>query len=457
MHRPITWTIASLAASALLLSGAAAHSAVTPEQAEQLKTKLTPLGGERVGNADGTIPAWEGGYTKPLPGYKAGGRRPDPFADEKPLYSITAQNLAQYAGKLSEGQQAMLKKYPSYRIDVYPTHRTAAAPHWVYDNTFANATRAQTADGSGYTVKGAYGGVPFPIPQTGAEAMWNHRLYWDGEATRWAFHTWATTASGSRFMTQDSIVENQFPYYYKDGKAESYSGESAYLRLNTLGPAQKAGEALLLRDNIVNVRDSRLGWQYLIGQRRVRKAPNFAYDTPSFVTSGISNFDEIFLFAGPMDRYEWKLAGKKELLVPYNGNKTYQPTKDTDILAQRFLNPDHVRWELHRVWVVEATLRPGMRHSMPKRVFYLDEDSWLALLEDGWDAKGQLWKTFWYLNVVAPEVPTLARGMFGHYNLLTGDWIANNVMNEKNEQIVHVPRRPESHFTAEALAGEGVR
>lgn len=442
-----------LALVAFAVASGAATAAVTSDEAIELKGPLTPLGGEKAGNSDGSIPAWDGGTKQ---GGKTGGKRSDPFAGEKPLYSVTAQNLAQYADKLTEGQQAMFKKYPNYRIDVYKSYRTASAPQWVYDNTFKNATRAKSTR-SGYAVEGAFGGVPFPIPKTGAEAMWNHLLTWTGESIDANFNTYITTADGKQVMTSDSSLQSQYPYYFKDGSPEKFKGTFYQLRLVTNGPPQKAGEAILLFDPMDQIGAGRQTWQYLTGQRRVRKLPNAAYDTPSFVTSGVSNFDEIYLFSGPMDRYEWKLVGKKAMIVPYNTNKIYAPTKNQAILSERFLNPDHVRWELHRVWVVEAKLVADKRHVMPKRTFYLDEDTWLALLADGWDAKGQLWKTFWCLNVVAPELPGVVPGMFGHYNLQTGDWIANNVMNEKADQIKFVAPLPDNHFSPDALAGEGVR
>lgn len=428
-------------------------AAATAEEAAKLMGTLTPMGAEKSGNANGSIPAWDGGVKQ---GGKTGGKRADPFAGEKPLFTVTAQNVAQYADKLSEGQQAMFKKYPNYRMDVYKSHRTASAPQWVYDNTFKNATRAK-ATHSGYAVEGAYGGVPFPIPKTGAEAMWNHALVWNGEAVEWNFNTFITTADGKRVMASDSILQNQYPYYFKDGSAEKSKGIFYQVRLVTNGPPQKSGEALLWYDPLDQITVGRQTWQYLTGQRRVRKLPNAAYDTPSFVTSGVSNFDEIYVFNGPMDRYDWKLVGKKEMLIPYNTNKIMLPTKNEAVLSERFLNPDHVRWELHRVWEVEASLVAGKRHVMPKRKFYLDEDTWLAVLADGWDAKGQLWKTFWYLNVVAPELPGVVPGMFGHYNLQTGDWLANNLMNEKADQIKFIPPLPENHFSPDALAGDGVR
>lgn len=430
----------------------AGNAAVSGEEAAQLKEALTPFGAEKAANKDGSIPAWTGGLTK---SGTSGGKRTDPFAGEKPLFSVTAQSVAQFADKLSDGQQAMFKKYPDYRIDVYGTHRTASAPSWVYDNTFKNATRAKLGK-DGFSLEGdAYGGIPFPIPKTGVEAMWNNLLAWKGEAVDLDFQTYITTADGQRVLSADVVINDVFPYYYKDSSPDKFNGYFHRYRLTVNGPPQKAGEALILHDALDP--GGRQIWQYLTGQRRVRKLPNASYDTPTFVASGVSNYDEISIFDGPMDRYDWKLVGKKELIVPYNTNMTYVPTKDSDVLSKRFLNPDHLRWELHRVWVVEANLIPGKRHVMPKRTFYLDEDTWMALLSDGWDAKGQLWKTFWRLAVATPDMPGVSAGIFGHYNLQTGDWIANVVMNQKADQIKFVPPRPESYFSPDALAGEGVR
>lgn len=167
----------------------AVWAATTVEKAAQLKSTLTPFGAERAGNADGSIPAWDGGYTTPIPGTVPGQSAPDPFAADKPLFSITANNMAQYADKLTDGTKALLKKYPdTFRVDVFPTRRTAAAPQRVYDGTFANATRCKLLDGGDTGLipeaKFCAGGVPFPIPNNGSEAMWNHQLGWQGHAVR---------------------------------------------------------------------------------------------------------------------------------------------------------------------------------------------------------------------------------------------------------------------------------
>ncbi|PTT88458.1 DUF1329 domain-containing protein, partial [Pelomonas sp. HMWF004] len=207
----------------------AALAGVSAEEAARLKTELTPLGAEKAGNKDGSIPAWTGGYTTPIATDKPGGRRSDPFKDEKPLYSITAKNADQYADKLTDGTRALLKKYPdSYRVDVYKTHRTAAAPQWVYDNTFKNATRAKL---DGEVLSGAYGGIPFPVPKTGAEVMWNHVLRWRG--TAWQFHidSFQLTADGKAVLTTDGVGDQLMPYYLPNGSVEKFGGEFWMVRL----------------------------------------------------------------------------------------------------------------------------------------------------------------------------------------------------------------------------------
>src|ERR1035441_8259212 len=320
---------------------------VTPQQAETLKTTLTPFGGEKAGNKDGTIPAWTGGYTTPIPGFKEGGRRPDPFANEKPLFSITAKNMDQYTDKLTDGVKAMLKKYPNYRLDIYPTHRTACAPQYMYDNTFKNATRAKLVQGSaGPQPEGAFGGVPFPIPSNGLEVIWNHLLRPRPESWQFSMHTMLVTASGARVLTTDATAQQLMPYYYKGGSPEKFNGEYWLFRMVHNGPPIRSGEAILSRENIND--DKSQTWVYLTGQRRVRKLPNACCDTPTTATAGIMGFDDLEVFWGRTARFDWKLIGKQEMYVPYNSNRTWVPTKDSDVIGDHFINPDYVRWELDR-------------------------------------------------------------------------------------------------------------
>lgn len=444
----------TLITAAIAFAVSPAIAAVSAEEAVKLRSELTPFGAEKAGNKDGTIPAWTGGHTTPIPGDQPGGRRGDPFKDEKPLFSINAENVDRYADKLTDGSKAMFKRYPEYRIDVYKTHRTAAAPQWVYDNTFRNATSAKL---EGDLPRGAYGGIPFPIPQNGAEAIWNHILRWRGTSWQFIVNQYQLTSDGRAVLTTDGIGDQQMPYYFENGSAEEFEKHGAFwlLRLINVGPPIRAGEAITGRVNVDGSKDQ--AWVYLTGQRRVRKLPNPCCDTPTPATAGVMSFDEIEAFTGRIDRFDWNLVGKKEMYVPYNGNKLLQPTSDGEVLARHFLNPDHVRWELHRVWVIDATLRDGQRHQAPKSRYYCDEDTWQCLIADRWDANGQLWKTVWAHNFVAPDLPGTIGGAFGFNDLLSGTGFVGNLYNAKSQHYPLKPRYPDSVFTPDAMAGEGIR
>lgn len=439
--------------SLLLVFGQHALAAVSAEEAEKLKSELTPFGAEKAGNKNGSIPAWSGGYTTPIPGFKNGGRRGDPFASEKPLYAISAKDMEQYADKLSDGVKAMLKKYPeSYRVDVYKSHRTAAAPQWVYENIYKNATRAKL---NGIVLEGAYGGAPFPIPKNGTEAMWNHVQRWRGEAWHVDVRGVQTTANGNHVPTVLASADFENPYYFKNGSADKYNGDYLHARLLNYGPPIRAGEAITGRENVNP--DKTQVWVYFTGQRRVRKLPNGCCDTPTPASAGVSMFDQTDVFGGTLERFDWKIVGKKEMIIPYNNNRLFQ-RKSSDVLLPHHVNPDDMRWELHRVWVIEATVKAGKRHQSPKRRYYLDEDTWIAVLADHWDAKGQLWQMGFSNPIVMPDLPATASPMsFGFYDLVSGAWYLDGVLNDSKEQYTVMPPYSDTTFTPDAMAGEGVR
>ena len=437
----------------LSLSAWSAGAAVTTDEAAKLKTTLTPFGGEKAGNKEGTIPAWTGGMYDP--GVKTPGRLPDPFAGEKPLFSITAKNMDQYADKLNEGTKAMLKRYPTFRVDVYTTHRTAAAPQFVYDNTYKNATRASLVEGAaGPQPQGAIGGVPFPIPKTGSELMWNFKLNWHwGISLVEHCKNYLVTAEGKQVLLSRLDTSIAQPYYIEGDRNPNLQFT---VKAITTAPPIRAGEGTITHYDIDESKTQ--SWIYLTGQRRVRKLPNPCCDTPAPFAAGASTFDELSVFNGDMSRFDWTLVGKKEMYIPYNSNRVLTPTKDTDIFTGIHVNPDHVRWELHRVWVVEANLKPGQRHTSVKSRYYLDEDSYVASLGDRWDAQGQLARVLFKIPVIIPETGQIYGTVGGVYDMIRGTSYVGFVFNDESVQITPLSKPlPPATFSPDSLAGEGVR
>lgn len=438
----------------LLLAGPG-FAAISADQAARFGKDLTPMGGEMAGNADSTIPAWDGGITTPPTGYKKGMHHPDPYAADKILFTVSAANMAQYADKLTAGQQAMLKTYPTYKMNVYPTHRSASAPQRIYDATKAVATTAKLAEG-GNGVTGAVNGIPFPIPQNGTEAIWNHILRWRGNAFDRNFGLAPVTRSGDYTMVEFN-EKGDFRYSREGMTEEKLENVIATFKQEIFAPARVAGRILLVHETLDQNKENRRAWLYNPGQRRVRRAPNVAFDNPKEGGDGLTTSDTVDMYNGSPERYNWKLLGKKEIYVPYN---SYQLASDKlkykDILTPLHLNPDYLRYELHRVWVVEANLKDGMRHIYKKRTFYIDEDSWQILAMDQYDSRDQLWRVSEGHCINYYEVPTFWSAVEVHYDLQSGRYIAINLHNEHPEYNFDVDF-DSKEFTASDLRRSGKR
>lgn len=428
-------------------------ASVTADEAKKLGSTLTPVGAEKAGNADGSIPPWSGGLTTPPACFKKGDERLcDPFGNEKPVFSINAGNANNYADKLSDGQKAMLKKYPSYRMDVYPTHRTAAFPKWIYDNTAKNAVRAKTTN-AGIGIEGAHAGVPFPIPSDGFEAMWNHLTRYNGQAYAQTTDSYNVDANGTVSLAVRTNSLAEYPYYDQNKPDNELYWK---LRHNYTAPARQAGGGVILLDPLNAAEKGRRAWQYLPGQRRVKLAPDLSYDTPASQNAGACFYDDVYMFNGSMERFDFKLVGKKEIYVPYNTYKYVWTASYNDMLKPNFINPAVMRWELHRVWVVEATVKEGKRHSYSKRRFYLDEDSWFALLNESYDARGQIWRTA--VHNLTPNYVALVPGNISHvyYDLNSGVYSLIGALNDTGK-LSYMGAQRESEFSPDALAGSGIR
>ena len=438
-------------------------AAVSAEEAKELGSALTWWGAEKSGNKDGTIPAWTGERITPPADYdaKEPGRLPNPWKD-KPLFAITAQNMDKYASTLTVGQKALFKKYPNYRMDIYPSHRIMRYPDYVKENTLKNATSCKT-ENNGLILTGCYGGFPFPIPKTGNEVMWNHLLSYSAYAITYSSTAFTVTNRGNQVIEALNKSHEYFPFFDPKRKTP-FKGNEVYwkIRFESSEPARKAGEKYLILDSLDAVNIGSRVWSYLPGQRRVKLAPDLRYDTPNPQSGGVMTMDQPKLFLGAQDRYDFKLIGKQERYIAPNSfemvdwkvcpNEKWGATKG-------YINPDCMRWELHRVWAVEMTIKPGYRHILPKRTLYVDEDTFASGISDDYDASGALYRVTvnpgwpFYTNANGGQVFSFATSM----DLQVGIYNFSGQVSAPNSGPVEETPPAETYFSPEAMAGEGIR
>lgn len=448
--------VACVVALPALMTAPALLAKVPAEKAAELDTpKTTCMGAERAGSASG-IAEYTGKFFGTWPGQKKPfGFEPGPYASEKPQFTISAQNLPQYADKLTEGQKALLKKYPqAYKMNVYPSHRDFRFADWVCETVKKNAVTAEVLD-NGYSISGTSGAIPFPFASNGLEAIWNvinpHRAWTETAITdiadvyangaiAWGRNKFRTMNPGNNPTKRGSFRDKINAYFY-----------TSYL----LPERDKGFTAVGFQPNNFTD-DGTHSWQYLPGIRRVREAPQVGFDYP-VPPAGLRTVDDDYVFNGSPERYTWKLVGKKEIYVPYHNFRLNDPAvKYKDLIKPSSVNPEYVRYELHRVWVIEGYLKQGVRHIYKKRTIYADEDTWLALWADNYDARDQLWRTAFVGYFYSQESKTFHRGASIYHDLTSGAYEASYLTNEagNNWWRINQPLSP-SMFTPEAAAKGG--
>ena len=438
--------------SSVLLAPTLAMAKVDSETADQLGNNLTYIGAEKSGNAAGTIPEWKGGYSKQEK------RLSHPYKNEKMLYTIDKNNLNQYRVLLSPGQQALINKYPeTYKINVYPSHRSAAYPEDVYAASKRNATSIELNEaGSGLisgSEQGYQKGVPFPIPQSAEEILWNHITRHRGGQIDRIIHRIAPQVNGSyipyKIWQQMAFASNVKGSDADDNMLFYFIGEN-------LEPARSAGTMTLVNETLDQLKEPRKAWVYNAGQRRVRRAPQVAYDTPQNNSDGQATSDNQDMFNGSPDRYDWKLVGKKEMLIPYNNYELHSKEHSyDDIIQPGHLNSDLTRYELHRVWQVEGTLKEGLRHVYKKRTFYIDEDTWQIAVADHFDERGELWRVSesFHMNFHNAGVPWYTAEAI--YDLNSARYLVSGLSNEVKVPFKFGGMAKKSEFKPSALRRKG--
>ncbi len=457
MNHPNPLTLRSLAAAGCLLLATAARAAVAEAEAARLGKELTPLGADAKASADGTIPAWTGGIVTSPAGYKSGDHHPDPFSADQPLFTVTSANLASHEGKLTAGHVALLKAYPDYKLVVYPSRRSASNPQRIYDATRANATAAKLVS-NGNGISGAVAGVPFPIPQTGLEVLWNFLTRYRGVAAARHIDQAAVERGGGYQIVK---FEDEFLFNYArpdiTAKELEASNTLIYFKQAAVAPAKVAGTILIAHETMDQVKKPRDAWVYNAGRRRVTRAPNVAYDNPGTNADGQRTSDQFDMFNGAPDRYDWTLVGKKDILVPYNAYKLHSnKLKMSDILKPLHINQDLPRYELHRVWVVEAKLKPGTSHLYARRTFYIDEDSWQIVVADQYDGRGQMWRVSEAHCINYYDAQVFWSTLEVHTDLQNGRYLAIGLDNENVMYDFNLKRTP-ADYTPDSLRRDGLR
>ena len=431
MHRALE----SIFCVSLVCAWALGHAGVSLAEAERLDGELTPVGAQRAANREGTIPSWTGGIQGPPDDFVPGQHETDPFPNDQPLHTITAENAGDYVERLSEGQKALLAANPdTWRMHVYQSRRTASYPAFVYEALRTNATHAEFIATGKQGVSGSIVSSPFPIPRNGVEIIWNHSLRWRGIRISRAEGSAAVTRRGNYRVT---LSEQDFAFPYGIADMTRYKVKYPELmfaaKSKFIAPSLLAGDGLLVLEPVNQTDNPRKVWQYRHQSSRILRSPHFAYGVPAPSTDGLRTVDEFGLFNGPTDRFEWELLGKRELYIPYNAYRLHSGRIGySNILHRRHLNPELARYELHRVWVVEARLKDGQQHVYSRRTFYVDEDSWQIAVSDTYDMDGALWRAAEAHAVNFYTVPVVWSTLEVFYDLKQQRYLVNGLDNKRH-------------------------
>jgi hypothetical protein len=448
-----------LMATALVAFSASAMAKVPADQVARLGKDLTPMGSERAGTPDGMVPAWDGGLSAPPPNVKFDPKKqnlPNPFPNDPVKFTVTGANAAQYDQYLTEGHKAMLKKYSSYKMKVYESRRTCALPQYAYEAIKYNAANSELSpDGDG--IKNFRAGYPFPITNNPMEMMHNKRFSYRGYKATRQFAAAPVQSNGSfnLISVQDEAI---FRYANPAVKNSDELNNIGLLYIaNTIAPARLAGNVVLVHESINSAVEPRKAWAYSPGTRRVRRAPDVAYDNPGTNTDAMSTSDAFDGFNGALDRYTWEMKPRVVKFIAYNSYDILH-TKYADYVKPSHPNQDVVRYEPHRVHVVEAKLKAGSRHVYARRTFYMDEDSKVVNNAENYDGRGQLWRFQEIPLVNAYHVPHCGTGALELvYDLLSSRYLALSMRSEEPPVNYFADELNEARYTPEAIRTLGVR
>ena len=308
---------------------------------------------------------------------------PDPFNADEILFTIDKNNYLDYADRLlTPGQIEMFEMYSdTFKMNVYPSRRSCAVPKEVTQLTNQNAKLIDEGEG----VLGVVGSIPFPDPTEALHHVWNHILRYRGVNIYGSSPFYIVNPDTSiTYGAGEAIAINYWNPFVKNEK-----GLQGMLMSKVTHPPRLADASLLVIESLNALKTPRRAWVYNPGTRRVRRAPDIAYDYKPSSNQGITTTDQFDGFNGAKDRYNWSLIGTQKRLMPYNAYKLHE-TEIDKLLTPHHINQEFLRYELVNVNVVQADLKDDMRHILPHRIMYFDQDSHNMLVEETFDEEKEI-------------------------------------------------------------------
>jgi len=311
---------------------------------------------------------------------------------ESPSYSVDGSNYMEHADKLTDGQMKAFESYADYRIDVYPASAECVLPDAVRAVSGSNSKMINGNEGIEWNT---IGGKPFPNPTEAQHYIWNHRSapHYNASIHR-TLVAYIVKNDGSFTIGKgDNYIE--FPGALDSplrGKVDP--NIYALYMVKNMSPARIAGTLTMLHDPYDSAVEQRKAWQYSPATRRVRRAPDVAYDSFVDQTGGLATIDSYNMFTGAQDRFDWNLVGKKTMLIPHANYELSKVGAAEKITSSRnFIDPSLYRYEEREVAIVEATLKEGSRHIFPRQMMYVSTDEHNGIMiRDHYDGQGNLAK-----------------------------------------------------------------
>jgi len=412
---------------------------------------ISLIGADPEADLKANIPEWSGGLAKRelIPH----GHHPNPFSDDRATI-IDSNNYLEHIEFLSPGLIALITQYPkTFYIPLYPSRRSGSFPDWYYQNMH-NIETKPTLSNSGNGIINPIAGTNFPQPKNGLEAIWNHLTRWRGFFMQ-RKQTDAIVYPNGLKKTITIKYEISFEMFRAKNLMKTGPQVLLYYTSFVTSPPKLAGGALLAIDYVDQQINPRQSWSYDANQRRVKRLPYIKHDHPAMMSENIRTTDDTDLFSGSPELYNWKLIGKEVKYIPYNSYALTSPIVDSDkLLTAHHLNPEFTRFEAHRVWVVEATLKKGKYHIYPQRTFYLDEDSWSISLVDQYDQQGNIWRVSTAHLKNFYEVPMTMTVIDVYHDLKTKYYHVGGLTNEEKNDGTYLNDFPaQSFFSPSALRG----